>query len=379
MPWPSASTPAAAATLAPSSVTLWVITGMPRGVGVGDDGGERRLVHSVEVGRAAVAPAVGEHLDDVGPVGEGARHGEPGGARSRSLERERAAPAIFGAVPVRHAKPDGELETRRGSESEPLISRIGASISPETREVVHRGDAVDQIGRPGLAEIVGHVEGGGAQMGVEVVQAGDQGQAAGVDQPAPPRRPQPAGRRRRSARRERARRRPRRERRVPSKIRAPRISTVSSADAAAAVSQAQSRARAKLGRIIGGAPSASPRKRRRPRESWPASGRGAGRCGARWERPARETGSGAPPARGREAGIARNRRCGRRRRGSAAPASASARSRRAASESHCSWRAAVWASGERLFGTGRSIEWTPWKSTPAANRSLSRARPRAAR
>ena len=26
-----------------------------------------------------------------------------------------------------------------------------------------------------------------------------------------------------------------------------------------------------------------------------------------------------------------------------------------------------------MFGTGRSIVWTPWKSTPAANRSLSRA------
>ena len=51
MPWPSASTPAAAATLAPSSVTVWVTTGMPAAWASSTIARERRQVHAVEVGR----------------------------------------------------------------------------------------------------------------------------------------------------------------------------------------------------------------------------------------------------------------------------------------------------------------------------------------
>jgi hypothetical protein len=199
MPWPSASTPAAAAMRAPSS-DYGVSDDRNAGrVRPRDDGPQRRQIHAVEIGHSAVAPAVGEDLDNVRPVGEGAVHREVGGARRRRLHGEEVAPARARCRARRNADADREREVRRLTAPEPVISRIGRDHLARDREVDGSGDAVDEVRGIGLAEIVRARRGRGAQMRVEVVEAGQQGQAARFDD-AGTRGRAGAGRPRRSAR-----------------------------------------------------------------------------------------------------------------------------------------------------------------------------------
>ncbi len=150
-------------------------------MGILDDRGEGRLVHAVEVEVAAIAPAIGEHLDDVGVVGQRLRHGDMRGARRGDLQGEEIAPAEFGAMPARHAEPDRELEVRRGDAARRGHLADGCEHLARHRIVVHRGDAVEQITRPAFAHVFRRVIGRRAQMGVQVVQPGRERQAARVD------------------------------------------------------------------------------------------------------------------------------------------------------------------------------------------------------
>ena len=154
------------------------------GMGALHDRLERRQVHAVEIGRAAVAPAVGEHLDGVRTVGEGTSHRDLGRARCRRLHGEEVAPAIFGAVAAGHPHADGQAEVRRLdlARARHLADRLQHLAGD--REIGDGGDPVGEVARIGLAEIVGRREAGRAQMGVEIVQAGDERHAARVDDAA---------------------------------------------------------------------------------------------------------------------------------------------------------------------------------------------------
>lgn len=113
------------------------------------------------------------------------------GAWRRRGQREETAPAIFGAMPARHAQPDGEVQPRR---RDAAIGRDGADRLKHLarqRKVVGAGDAVHQMRCPCLAQIVGTAIAGRAQMGVQVVQARQQCQPARIDHPRATRTRQP--------------------------------------------------------------------------------------------------------------------------------------------------------------------------------------------
>ena len=156
-----------------------------------DDRRQRRHVHAGQVGRAAIAPAIGEHLDDVGLVRQRGPHRDMRGARGGRGQREEAAPAIFGAMPARHPQPDGEVQPRRrggaiGGDGADRVQHLARQ-----RKVVGAGNPVRQMRGPRLAQVVGTAIARCAQMGVQVMQPGQQRQPARIDHPRPARSLQP--------------------------------------------------------------------------------------------------------------------------------------------------------------------------------------------
>ncbi len=155
------------------------------------DGRQRRLVHAVQIATPTVAPAIGEDLDDVGAITQRFFDSARRSAGSRDLDREPAAPAIFGAVAAGHAEANRKSQMRRDDLSRCDHRADRRDHLARDREIRRAGHPGEQIAGIGLAEIVGTGERRRPEMRVQIVQAGQQRQPARVDHPGAARRAHP--------------------------------------------------------------------------------------------------------------------------------------------------------------------------------------------
>ncbi|MNJ30338.1 hypothetical protein D3C77_249360 [compost metagenome] len=155
-------------------------------MGGGDNGGQGGLVHAGVVRRLPIAPAVGEHLDQVGRIG-----GDGFDPRAAGLGRVDPAGGVLigpvGAVAARRAYACGQVDVRRRQDRQPATARL-ESLRGLVEVIDRRHARLDvgggDVGRNGR-------NAAGRPMGVNVEESGQQGLAPGVDDPSTARRPQP--------------------------------------------------------------------------------------------------------------------------------------------------------------------------------------------
>ncbi|MND93600.1 hypothetical protein D3C80_857920 [compost metagenome] len=141
-----------------------------------DQGAQDLLVHAGVVRRDAIAPAVGERLDQIGRIGG---HGLHAGARARRGvdPPRRVLIRPVGAMTPRRAHARRQVDVGRHEVRQPpppRLERLGRLV-----EIVHRGDAGPHIG---LSD-GGRGSGRPARrpMGMQVEEAGQKRPAPGLD------------------------------------------------------------------------------------------------------------------------------------------------------------------------------------------------------
>ena len=151
-------------------------------VGVACHRRERFKVHAGEVGRRAIAPAVGEDLDYIGTIRERCLH-----ARVRLFGRaggecREVAPTGFSSVAARGAQPDSHVDARPGQHAVRKQAVHGRDRFAVGRVVVHRGDAARQVSFEVLAPIARHsCNAGGCKVRVQIEEPGQQRHAGSIN------------------------------------------------------------------------------------------------------------------------------------------------------------------------------------------------------
>ena len=146
------------------------------------DRGQSLQIHAAQVGRRAVAPAVGEHLDHVRLVRQRNLRLRVRLFRSSRGERHEIAPTGFGAVSAGSAHANRHIHVRPGHRPACKQMPHGSEHLAIGGVVVHRGDAAGEIGFEALAPIAGEAcDGGRGEMRVQIEEAGQERLARGID------------------------------------------------------------------------------------------------------------------------------------------------------------------------------------------------------